>query len=416
MTGRFASAVVALLAAGGGAFAQPAPVSTPPAAEVPPPVGVTSAPVVTDEAYAPVADERPGGRLWAEADLLFWWMKGASLPALATSSPAGTPQAQAGVIGSGAKVVFGGDRVNDDLRIGTRLLVGGWFDREQTIGVEASFLGLSNNSKTLAAGSDGTNIISRPFINATTGLQSSELVSFPGVLSGSVSAVSKTDGLLGAGVLFRENLCCGPCWRLDVLGGYRFLQFNDRLGITENLTAISGANQQNVPAGTLIRVSDRFDASNNFHGFDFGLAGEYRRGPFQLRWLTKLAVGENSEIVEINGNTTTTTPGGTPVSNVGGLLALQSNVGRLERQRGIVVPELGVQIGYQVNSSIRVHAGYTGLYWSEAVWAGKNIDLQVNPNLLPPVVNPGGPFRPQNRFEGTSLWAQGLDVGVEFRY
>src|SRR5262245_27258846 len=61
------------------------------------------------------------GCLWAEAEYLLWWMKGAALPPLVTASPAGTPSTQAGVLGApGTTVLFGGNSVNDEVRSGMR--------------------------------------------------------------------------------------------------------------------------------------------------------------------------------------------------------------------------------------------------------------------------------------------------------
>ena len=48
---------------------------------------------------------------------------------------------------------------------------------------------------------------------------------------------------------------------------------------------------------------------------------------------------------------------------------------------------------------------------------GNQIDLNVNPNLLPPVVTPiTGPLQPAPKFDQTSLWIQGIDLGLEFRF
>ena len=50
-----------------------------------------------------------------------WWIQGTPLPPLATSSPAGTAQASAGVAGvNGTTVLFGQRDVNDDSRNGGR--------------------------------------------------------------------------------------------------------------------------------------------------------------------------------------------------------------------------------------------------------------------------------------------------------
>src|SRR5262249_22126476 len=84
-----------------------------------------------------------------------------------------------------------------------------------------------------------------------------------------------------------------------------------------------------------------------------------------------------------------------PVTNLGGLLALQSTIGRQSRDRGAVIPEFGVQVGYQLTRHLRAYAGYTLIYWGEVARAGDQIDLTVNPNLLPPATPPGtGPFGP----------------------
>ena len=56
--------------------------------------------------------------------------------------------------------------------------------------------------------------------------------------------------------------------------------------------------------------------------------------------------------------------------------------------------EMRVQLAYQVGPHLSVHAGYTFLYWSQVVRAGDQIDLVVNPALLPPPVPGASPLRP----------------------
>jgi hypothetical protein len=112
-----------------------------------------------------------------------------------------------------------------------------------------------------------------------------------------------------------------------------------------------------------------------------------------------------------------TVPGQAPVVNPGGLLALSSNSGHFSRDRVSLVPEFGVNLGYQVTPHLRVFTGYTLLYWFDVVRAGDQVDLTINPNLLPPVTGPvAGPFRPAPRFQTTDLWVQGLSAGLEFRF
>ena len=72
------------------------------------------------------------GRLWIAPELLLWSTSGNFLPALVTSSPAGTPAAQAGVIGQpGTSILFGNDWMPGTFRPGGRITVGYWLDPAQ---------------------------------------------------------------------------------------------------------------------------------------------------------------------------------------------------------------------------------------------------------------------------------------------
>jgi hypothetical protein len=50
------------------------------------------------------------------------------------------------------------------------------------------------------------------------------------------------------------------------------------------------------------------------------------------------------------------------------------------------------------------------------VRAADQIDLNVNPNLLPPAVDPPGQLSPTFAFHKTDFWAQGLSVGLDYRW
>ena len=383
-----------------------------------PPVGVpdfTGRPTASgaDSLWRPAA---PPTTFWAEADYLLWRVKGDSLPALVTTSPPGTPQAGAGVAGTpGVLTLFGGSGVNDDFRSGGRIRVGSWLDCNQTLGVEASFFMLANSSSGFDAASSGNPILARPFLNTMTGMPDAELVAFPGIVTGAVSA-RETSELLGAGIWLRHNLCCGCCYRVDALLGYRYLRLTDRLGIGESLVS-TDPNSPTIPLGTRFSVLDQFDTTNNFHGADLGLAGEFRRGPWVFEWVAKVALGGNGGGVDIGGVPTVTVPGFAPTVNPGGLLALSSNSGHFDVNRFSVVPEVGVKVAYQVTPRVRVFAGYDFLYWTNVVRPGGQIDTAVNPMLLPPVTPPiAGPIRPAPLLATSDIWVHGISVGLEFRY
>jgi putative beta barrel porin BBP7 len=164
-------------------------------------------------------------------------------------------------------------------------------------------------------------------------------------------------------------------------------------------------------------VIDQFRTTNDFHGADVGLAAEFRRGPWVLEGLAKVALGANLGAVDISGATTVTVPGFAPQTSAGGLLALSSNSGHFDRNRFAVVPELGVKVGYQVTPQLRATVGYDFLYWSNVVRPGGRIDTTINPNLLPPPVSPlVGPNRPAPLLGTTDVWVQGVTCGLEFRF
>jgi hypothetical protein len=351
------------------------------------------------------------GQFWASAEALWWWVRGVNLPPLVTTSPPGTPVSQAGALGS--QTVFGGSDVNNDTRYGGRFELGYWFDKERTFGLEGSFFILQGVGKSFFGNSNGDPILSRPYLDVTTNSPAAELVAFPGVVGGTVLGTANSGSLLGADALFRANICCGCCYRLDAIAGYRFLSFNDSVGVTENLIASSVL----IGPGTNFVVNDSFRANNDFNAFEVGLTGEARRGRWVITGLADLAIGRNDETVQINGSTTITVPGAAPVTYPGGLLALTSNIGTYHQSEWNVVPELGVRLGYQLNRHVMGYVGYTFLYWPEVARAGNQIDLNVNPNLIPPIVGaPNGPLSPTFTFHESSLWAQGVDLGVEFRF
>jgi hypothetical protein len=356
----------------------------------------------------------PPGKIWGDAEVLLWWMRGTNVPPLLSVSPPGTPRAAVGVLGApGTTVAFGGDQPNQDLRVGGRVTAGMWLNCEQSAGLEAYYFQLNTQASGTAAGSPA--LVGRPFFDAATGRPNAELVSFPGLVNGNAQASVSSGGLLGAGLLGRCNLCCACNYRLDLLAGYRFLYLTDRIGINEDLTS-TDVTQAAAPLGTRILLTDRFSTRNTFHGFDGGLAGEYRWGNWLVQGKATVALGDSREVADISGFTTVASPGLPATTMPGGFLALTSNMGRHSRDAIAFVPEIDARIGYQLTPGLRLYASYTFLYWSQVLRAGEQIDTAVNPGLLPPPLAGATPLRPAFTFNGTGAWVQGVSLGLELRY
>lgn len=415
---------------------EPQPVSEVPSA--PPPDNWTSPPLVSDSTYfGSSAYSGNGGRAWFGADVLLWAIKPGNSPALVTS---GTTTSL-GALGPGTTTLYDGNQ-NYDNRIGGRFTGGFWLDPGRTKGVEASYFFLNGPSETYSTSGDGapgSSVLARPFVNAITGLQDSQVISFPGVSSGNV-LVSSGSQLMGAELNGLCNLCCscpmnccstGCCqtgygaggymnqsgYRVDMIGGFRYLYLNEDLVITENITFLPTAPAPFDP-GSMIMVTDRFQTRNDFYGGQIGARGEWYRGAWFTNVTGKVAIGDTHQQVRINGATTFTSSAGATVTQPGGLLALPTNMGTYSRDQFSVVPEVGINVGRQLSNNVRIYVGYTLIYWSSVVRPGDQIDPVINPTQLPTAAGPGtlvGPARPAFAFHDTDFWAQGVNIGMEFR-
>ena len=351
-------------------------------------------------------------RIWFDTEYLLWWTKNAPAPALVTASPPGTPPAQAGILGLDSTTVLAGGNMPlvDQRRSGARFTLGFWLDCERELALESTSLVLFDRQFAFAASGTaaGSAFLARPFVDAMTGLQAREPVAFPNLVSGTVG-VTSSSSLWGTELNLRTNLCRSCCSRLDLLTGFRTLGLDENIHITENL--------QIVPefGGTQFNIADIFGTHNNFYGGQLGLDWQCRRGRWTFDLLGKVALGDTHERIIIDG-TTARTFGGVTEVQPGGLLALPTNIGAVNHDRFAVVPELGLKLGYQITPHIKFTVGYTFLYWSEVVRAGDQIDTTVNVTRIPFGTTPVGPARPAPLGKTNDFWAQGVNLGLEFKF
>jgi hypothetical protein len=361
---------------------------------------------------------------WASFEYLSWWQDGMSLPPLVTSNTTSSvPQAEAGVLTSPTvRILYGNNDVLTDQFDGGRLRFGLWLDRCHTWGIGAEYFQIGAQSESFTATSTGDPILARPFFNVLTAREDAELVAYPGVLSGTVG-VNVESELTGAGVHLRHLRCCDQgcskwlfcgckdhyCSRSEALFGWRYLQLDESVGITEDLTSADGS----------FLIGDNFQTRNQFNGVDLGWSYRQTRGYWTFDSLIRLGVGNTRQTVRINGQTKINSPQSTPPTQTlpGGLLTQTSNIGTYNNDQFSVVPELNVNIGYQLTDHFRLMAGYTFIYWSNVVRPGHHIDRDVNTDLLPPPVDPRtGPLRPAFALDTTDYWVQGLNAGLEYRW
>ncbi len=347
-----------------------------------------------------------------------WWTKGDPLPPLVTAGSPGdllVPGISAGALGlPGTTVLFGDSDANAGPRSGGRVMVGWWFGDQHALGIEAGGFWLGSQSDDFSATSFGSPLLARPFFNVLTGTQDVEFVAEPGnaatgavaaraALAGTVTA-SARNTLWGAEANLRANLWGGPAWDIDLVGGYRYMGLDDSLTVSENLAAL------NTGTPFAFTGQDSFQTKNRFNGGQLGLKGEWRFGRWSLDGRTVIALGDMSEEVDINGFKTVN-----GVTSAGDLLTQAgTNIGTFRQNRFAWSPDVGLNLGYQVTDHMRLFVGYDFLYISDVARAGQQVNLNVNPNPLRGVA--GGPAQPAFVFQSSDFWAQGLNLGLEFRY
>ncbi len=355
-------------------------------------------------------------KFFLSAEVLLWFINGQEVPALVTQGS--VADARAGALGQpGTQVLFGGGNLQNDFAAGGRFTAGYWFGSQNIIGVDAQyfFLGQVANNY-VYQGFGNTQTVGRPFVNALNNVQQVEQVYQPAIhpnpqgnsVAGSVT-VHTQEQFDGATANLRWGLIRRPRWTTDIQTGFRWQQFNEQLGIVENLADTSA----NARGGFI--VSDQFQTFNNFYGGNFSALNTLQLGRWSLGFNGKLGVGITNQSATINGYTLINENG---VVNAypGGLLAQKSNMGTYNQSVFTVVPEMDINVGFLLSERIRFTVGYNLIYWSNVARPGALIDPVVNPNQLPPPTTVTGPMRPAFNWNNQDLWITGANIGLEYKY
>ena len=381
---------------------------------------------------------------------MLWWIKNSEVPVLLTTGvPGGTPLPA--VLGQpGTSVLFGGSDIDNQVRSGGRISGGYWLNDCQTFGLEGGYFFLGNRSVGFDAVSGNplaSTVIARPFFDVLAGIQNAELIAFPGLATGQFHMTSSSR-LQGADLNMIGIPCCTPCcntcadqgccpgdaakcntrsntcygcnYWLSLLGGFRYMQLDEGLGITET-SRVNPALPAGAPlfGGSTITIADQFDTHNYFYGGQVGAQAEFCWGRVFVDARGTVALGVTHEVVDIQGATAVTSPTGTTVVTPAGFFASGSNRGHFARDAFAVVPEAEVNLGYQFTSHLRGFVGYSFLYCSSIVRPGDQIDVGLSGTQIPTDTryNPAaGPARPAVLLRATDFWAQGINFGMEFRY
>lgn len=366
-------------------------------------------------------------RSFVQAEYLLWWVKPGSIPALATTSTAG----RFGFLGApDTRTLLGPGRFGQSSRNGFRVRAGHWFGDDcatPRFGIDGSYFFLGSRADTFAAGSNQFPVLTRPFFapnagpaNPPAGFMAlpgefGEQVAFPGLSTGTL-VVMQESRLWGADVNLRKAVCRSCDTRKEWFAGYRYLNLNESLTMTESLTAVGAPND---PPGTRIQVADSFVTRTQFHGAQAGWTSGRTVGSWDFDVRASVALGVSHQEVDINGGQVRTRPGQASEAFRGGLLATGPNLGSFQQNEFAVVPEAIINAGYRVSPGLRAYVGYTFLYWSSVARPGEQIDRVVDITAVPNFDTgavPSGQARPRPTFAGSGFWAQGIQFGLDYRW
>jgi len=307
-------------------------------------------------------------RWFASVELLLLFRDGDLIPALVTTSPAGTAGAVAGRLPA-ATTLAGGQNEFQDLTAGGRLTIGTWLDshRNRSLVLRGWAATESDFSFSDREGVNGNRILAVP--TTVGGTSNASLVAFPNTAEnfgrfGSVG-LSGSSNVFGGDISVRQFWTGGLGTVYDVLYGYQFMRMQEDLHMQTSSTRTQDPFPDAI--GTTLSTSDSFDARNEFHGGQFGLAGRYREGNWSFDWLGKVGFGQVSRRAERRGSSVIST--NTPPANIDntGLLVTEDNRGVFSSSTFGWVPEFDVSIGWHKYPRFDVTFGYNIIAMTDAV-------------------------------------------------
>lgn len=344
---------------------------------------------------------------FSSAELLLFWRRPQELPALVTTSDAGTGFEDAGVLGlDTTSVLFGQDRSGRSVSAGGRFTIGRWLDPARCNSMTARFWLAGDENDRFSAAAANTPILARPVFQTdlNPAENSSLVIAQPDRRDGRIDVQGLSE-VYGADVSLRQLWRQGLGGRIDFIYGYQFLRINESLGI-RSLSQVTGPEPDAFPVGTTLEVSDHFDVENEFHGGHFGFSGYYAEGRWTLDGLMKWGFGNVSRRADLRGQTRidgVASPGG-------GLLVRDSNAGRLTDNTFGWVPEFNINLGYHWRPGVNGFIGYSVIGLTDALQPWRAIDSDLRTDLDDP------PTEPQRNLSFGNYWVQGINFGVQWHY
>ncbi|HKT79736.1 MAG TPA: BBP7 family outer membrane beta-barrel protein [Vicinamibacterales bacterium] len=361
---------------------------------------------LAQSATAPTTSD---SRWSVSAEAIFAWLKKSPTPVpIITDSYADAP---------GVKVFLGGGSVDTNPNAGLKLT--GTYRIADRLGVELSGFYIPTRRTTgsvSSTGEQGSIDLMLPFHDVTINQENVTEISFWPEYRGSAQA-TLSNNFGGGEVNVTWAMPPGDDWRVDLLGGFRFLQLRESY-------KIATSSPYNPPNPVDVwNTSDSFDTRNRFYGVQVGARAAYDHGPWVGSAIGKVALGSMQQRVSIDGfvETNDYNDYGATQTFPGGYFALPTNSGEHSHSAFAVVSEVALNIGYRLTRQATVYLGYSFVYASNVARPGDQINRNINPTQTvsygndPPVTGIG-PAQPTFSFRTTDFWAQSLSVGFAYSF
>jgi hypothetical protein len=288
----------------------------------------------------------------------------------------------------------------------------GWDRGDGAIGLEVSgfIMEQAANSQHFAADPNGFPQSYLPY-QAPDNTYRALPFTIPGVVTGGSEAVGSTKvwGVeSNATIPFTIDRGAYAFYGTFLVGG-RYLDLTDRVRITNSLRLVADPSAVAVGA-------DQFSTHNQFAGPQVGTTLGLCWGRWSAELTTKYAAGVTHQARTIEGSPLVSASVVSPLLVPGPLLALPSNVGHESAVRATLVPEIGIKSRLELASWCSVTLGYSLLYWNKVLCPGDQMSPLANITQLPFHGPVSGPPVPAPQFMHTDYFAQGMSLGVEFRY
>jgi hypothetical protein len=283
-------------------------------------------------------------------------------------------------------------------------------------GIDANYMIMEQRTQFSNIRSDATGrpLLARPFYNAATTMESSDLRSFPDTFSGTLND-SFTANLMGAEVNFRFSPMTTAEYgsSLSILIGPRWIQFSERYRTNDTITPIPN------DVGTALTISDDIATMNRIFVGQVGGTAHFAWDRLSFDLVGKALLGTNNQQIRIAGRSTSTdiASGTVTVDNEQGLFAQTSNQGSYNRSRGIFGLETGLAMNVDITDHIGFRVGYTLLWLNHVIRPSDAIDRRVNIQPIGPSDGDTTPLSPgAPSFLDRSLWIQSIDLGINIRF